>query len=588
MRSCGTRVLCGAAEPIFLARLVLLAERWNLCSPPGLGFSSGPGLTVRCMVWAYGLDDTIRMRIVEYCSSPSFLAVRCKMWTRVFILVRSPSVDIIQIVNHTIVDEVKEHAGKKKKKVVFEELPAKRLRSDAASASEAVPTTGSKGSAALKRLELQIEPGSVGSSYVPPPVEEFVSSSVTPTPEPDADEGYGSSQDEGALGNNAEASTFVPDVVSPTDDFYDSQTVDTATTDNIYVPEWGVTNGARVDNRALFRNLLNHITPGYWAMLCNLSPATFLDGFNINSAQHTCMISELRLRYEHEIMAREKFMKKFTNTCAVVQQRDAEIAALRTRLEKSEREAAEVVSLCGSISELEVGVAVKSQEVDTFGTKNAELSSKVSALESKRGELKRHDIKLDDKARRFEQKSAELDARIADVRRDMDNDLYPHMFTVIVGRRWLLSHGVHLAMMKCAQSAECQSALGKVITLAVNNGIQEGLEARIEHGRSGRTLAQVEAYDPGVKDDFVSASGSVSGKVLMSEVIPTVRAVTERRELCPPSLAGTSGSVPLPGSSLGVADYQVLFDDGGSATQPPIVQAHDDLFDTSVLNGVGA
>ncbi|GKA09805.1 hypothetical protein Tco_0689238 [Tanacetum coccineum] len=60
MRSCGTRVPCGAAEPIFLARLVLLAERWNLCSLSGLGFSSGPGLTVRCMVWAYSLDHTIR------------------------------------------------------------------------------------------------------------------------------------------------------------------------------------------------------------------------------------------------------------------------------------------------------------------------------------------------------------------------------------------------------------------------------------------------------------------------------------------------------------------------------------------------
>ncbi|GKD89115.1 hypothetical protein Tco_1364622, partial [Tanacetum coccineum] len=173
---------------------------------------------------------------------------------------------------------------------------------------------------------------------------------------------------------------------------------------------------------------------------------------------------------------------KFIDTCAVVQQRDAEIAALGTRLEKDERDVAEVVSLRGRDSELEAGVAVKFQEVDTLGTQNAELSSKVSALESERGELKRHVIKLggdcerlrkeavgktklreefksfqDAKARRFEQKSAELDAHIADVRRDMDNDMYPYMFTSIAGRRWLLSHGVRLAVMQCAQSAECQS-----------------------------------------------------------------------------------------------------------------------------------
>ncbi|GKF83409.1 hypothetical protein Tco_0245065 [Tanacetum coccineum] len=129
-----------------------------------------------------------------------------------------PSVDIIQIVNHTIVDEVEEHAGKKKKKVVFEELPTKQLRSDAASASEAVPITGSKGSAALKRLELQIEPGGVGSSYVPPPVEEFVSSSVTPTPEPDADEDYGSSQDGGVRTHHASMGIIVSSSSGPDDE----------------------------------------------------------------------------------------------------------------------------------------------------------------------------------------------------------------------------------------------------------------------------------------------------------------------------------------------------------------------------------
>ncbi|GKF02252.1 hypothetical protein Tco_0029175, partial [Tanacetum coccineum] len=280
-----------------------------------------------------------------------------------------PSAEIIQIVDHTIVDEAKEQAGKKKRRrVIFEELLVKRLWDDAAAATGVVPTTGSKGPTALKRIELQNEPCGVGSSSVPPPIEEFVSSSVTPTPEFDIPEGYGSSHDGGvltrhasmgivmssssgpddeaaaprvediaadsargvgALGNNVEASTSGLDAASPIDDFYDSQTVETAI-----------------------------------ALLRNLSLDAFLDGFNINSAQHTCM------------------------------QRDAEIAALGTRLEKAECDAVEVVSLRGHVSELEAGVAVKSQEVNTLGTQNAELSSKVSALEYERGELKRHVIKL--------------------------------------------------------------------------------------------------------------------------------------------------------------------------------------------------
>ncbi|GKC39815.1 hypothetical protein Tco_1052199 [Tanacetum coccineum] len=294
-------------------------------------------------------------------------------------------------------------------------------------------------------------------------------------------------------------------------------------------------------------------------MLRNLSPAAFLDGFNINSAQHTCMLSELRLRYEHEIMTREKFQKKFTDNCAVLQQRDAEIVALKTRLEKAELEAAVVVSLHGRVSELETGVA------------------------SERGELNRHVIKLGSDCERLRKEA------VGETRRDMDNDLYPHMFTAIAARRWILSYGVRLALTKCAQSTECQSALGKV-----------------------------EAYDLGVKDDFVSVvtdfknvsfglldeleslkdsplASIMSALVLKdaqgSVVIPTARAAAERRGLCPRPVGGTSSSAPLHGSSLGIADYPVstfvLSSDVEPTTQPPITQAHDDLFDTSVLDGAG-
>ncbi|GKE01051.1 hypothetical protein Tco_1389034, partial [Tanacetum coccineum] len=37
--------------------------------------------------------------------------------------------------------------------------------------------------------------------------------------------------------------------------------------------------------------------------------------------------------YEHEIMSRERFQKKFTESCTVIQQRDAKIAALKAKLE---------------------------------------------------------------------------------------------------------------------------------------------------------------------------------------------------------------------------------------------------------------
>ncbi|GJT85475.1 hypothetical protein Tco_1067192 [Tanacetum coccineum] len=57
--------------------------------------------------------------------------------------------------------------------------------------------------------------------------------------------------------------------------------------------------------------------------------------------------------------------------------------------------------------------------------------------------------------------------------------------------------------MKCSESTEYRVALGKVISMAINKGIQEGLDAGFEHGKAGRSLAAVEAYDAEVEAKYV-------------------------------------------------------------------------------------
>ncbi|GKG58367.1 hypothetical protein Tco_0592146, partial [Tanacetum coccineum] len=84
-------------------------------------------------------------------------------------------------------------------------------------------------------------------------------------------------------------------------------------------------------------------------------------------------------------------------------------------------------------------------------------------------------------ARCFAERTAEMVARIAELKDDMDTKLYPYLLTVVAGRRWVIGHDMRLAIMKCAQSVECRSALWKVISMAINKGIQEGLSAGIEH-----------------------------------------------------------------------------------------------------------
>nr|GEZ05039.1 hypothetical protein [Tanacetum cinerariifolium] len=202
-------------------------------------------------------------------------------------MVVAPSAQTVRLVDHTIIDELEEHAGKKKRKIP----------------------------AALRRLELRSGPQGAESGSVLHLIEESVSSSVTHTPDPDVYEDSGLTQDVNvqthyvpdrfvvATSSSEHGDTDVSLRVKSPLAHVEAENIDVECTDgamassitegnDIYVPEWSVTNDARVDNPALCHNLLDHITSlGFWVALCNQTDARILDGFNVNSAQHACMVS---------------------------------------------------------------------------------------------------------------------------------------------------------------------------------------------------------------------------------------------------------------------------------------------------------
>ncbi|GJZ77722.1 hypothetical protein Tco_0642394 [Tanacetum coccineum] len=242
-------------------------------------------------------------------------------------MVVAPLDQTVRLVSHTIADEIKEHAGKKKRKVGYsaDEMPVKKVRSGGVVILEPNPTTAGKSPATLRRLELQSGQLDVGAGSVPHHIEEFVSSSVTPTSVPEGYEDAGlphdgnsrtrraseryviltsSSKHEDAdtivspkttspkvdypnphmqmgvedvdasvvnetvntflpendvdaaslPGNGVGASSLpkngvgtsssAPNDGSPIDYFFECQTIDTATAQDIYVPHWDVTNDA--------------------------------------------------------------------------------------------------------------------------------------------------------------------------------------------------------------------------------------------------------------------------------------------------------------------------------------------------------
>ncbi|GJZ66535.1 hypothetical protein Tco_0623231 [Tanacetum coccineum] len=99
----------------------------------------------------------------------------------------------------------------------------------------------------------------------------------------------------------------------------------------------------------------------------------------------------------------------------------------------------------------------------------------------------------------------EMDARSDALSIDFDEELYPHMLTAIVGHRWVIGHGLRLAVMKCAESTELRQASANVVSAGIAKGMSEGLKYGVEHGKAGLELTAMEAYDLEADSKYVAA-----------------------------------------------------------------------------------
>ncbi|GJX27628.1 hypothetical protein Tco_0235707 [Tanacetum coccineum] len=76
----------------------------------------------------------------------------------------------------------------------------------------------------------------------------------------------------------------------------------------------------------------------------------------------------------------------------------------------------------------------------------------------------------------------EIDARLDALSIDFDDELYPHMLTAIAHRRWVIGHGLRLAVMKYVESTELREVFADVVSAGIVKGMSEGLKHGVEQG----------------------------------------------------------------------------------------------------------
>nr|GEW25727.1 hypothetical protein [Tanacetum cinerariifolium] len=242
--------------------------------------------------------------------------------------------------------------------------------------------------------------------------------------------------------------------------------LDSDTLHRIYVPKWNVTNDSVLDDPYVCSDLTDRLaSPTLFAQLRGMDYDQLYSEFNVGVARQVCL--------------------------ALLSERDAEIAHLKSLLSLKEAEAAKVICLRGQLTVMEAAAAAK-VEVEL-----ASLSSQVAKLTS---DLSGFQISRD-----------ELDYKVASLESERD---------FLVTQKNSLEYAFELfrERMEALQDEQAKIMGDRVAELdAYSKGIQDRLKARIDIRQAIRDLFVLEAYDPYAEAKYinvVNALGAVDLSLL--------------------------------------------------------------------------
>ncbi|GJU47290.1 hypothetical protein Tco_1204556 [Tanacetum coccineum] len=279
--------------------------------------------------------------------------------------------------------------------------------------------------------------------------------------------------------------------------------------------------------------------------------------FNVGAARQMSL-SEVRMRAEYNVKERRRLKSVIEKQDELLKARDGEIEDLKAQLLLREIEAAEATRLRAQTSNLEAVEKSLRDEVNALKERNTILEKEQNALDVKATDLeasvvgKERDLtdlnaqltsvksqndNLVDRVHELETSSAELREKVTvydncmeqlekfqddqmkvvndkfdklytdfvEMTLHLEEKFYLHLLTIISGRRWLLTHGMELAIVKCLNSLKYLSTLGTAIGKSIEKGMQDGLAAGITHGKEGRVFMDVASHNPSAEGDYVSA-----------------------------------------------------------------------------------
>ncbi|GJX72442.1 hypothetical protein Tco_0309613 [Tanacetum coccineum] len=182
-----------------------------------------------------------------------------------------------------------------------------------------------------------------------------------------------------------------------------------------------------------------------------------------------------------------------------------EMAMLRLGFESAERE---VGRLRKQVEELKVEDGKDLlREKEQLELRNASLRGQVDREAEVKAEFARM---LDAQQNRFDERVVVLDGCLDKMVNEMDEEFAPMLRDAIHTKKWIVGQGFCYFLNKFKESELLRTRLGARIAAAIADGMRQGLEAGIIHGRKGTDINSILAYNPNATEVYSDALNALN------------------------------------------------------------------------------
>nr|GEZ82820.1 hypothetical protein [Tanacetum cinerariifolium] len=281
-----------------------------------------------------------------------------------------------------------------------------------------------------------------------------------------------------------------------------SRELNSETLRQFFVLQWNFLNDSLLDHYDVSCEFIDHLAPlALFSCIREMDYHHLLIEFIVGTARQAFLNAEVKMRTEYCLSERKRLESKCEKKADLLKVRDAKIESLKARLLLKETEAAKVIHLRARVSTSEVMKKKHVSEIDALKQKNV-------AFENKKGSLDREVVELQSLVSTKDLELKELNMHELEVTcccerlfgyenlTDRLEEFQDAQLKVVNDK---------VAKLNADLAKMYLTTFGAATSRSIKKRMQDGLAARIDHGREGTSLTDAAVYNPSAESDFNSA-----------------------------------------------------------------------------------